>query len=121
MRRASETERLGRVFARDVCCQELSRGVAHRMIHECLEHGAQYACLAANINFNLEGLRIGFWQLTIDGLSWGAIYELVEVGYTPVFGVLRVMNFGQSGLFTLGARRVAFDLDIGLCCYVSHT
>ena len=27
------------------------------MIHECVD---QYACLAANINFNLEGLRIGF-------------------------------------------------------------
>ena len=24
------------------------------MIHECLE---QYACLAANINFNVDGLR----------------------------------------------------------------
>ena len=51
------------------------------MIHECVD---QYACLAANINFNLEGLRIGFWQLTIDGLAWGAIYALVAVGYTQV-------------------------------------
>jgi len=34
------------------------------MIHECVD---QYACLAANINFNLEGLRKGFWQLAIDG------------------------------------------------------
>src|SRR5215204_4734587 len=60
------------------------------MIHECVD---QYACLAANINFNLEGLRSGFWQLTIDGLSWGAIYALVAVGYTLVFGVLRLIDF----------------------------
>src|SRR5690242_19297944 len=72
------------------------------MIHECMEHGAQYACLAANINFNLEGLRIGFWQLTIDGLAWGAIYALVAVGYTLVYGVLRLINFAHSEIFMLG-------------------
>src|SRR5215210_6550230 len=72
------------------------------MIHECLAHGAQYACMAANINFNLEGLRIGFWQLTIDGLSWGAIYALVAVGYTLVYGVLRLINFAHSEIFMLG-------------------
>ena len=69
------------------------------MIHECVD---QYACLAANINFNLEGLRNGFWQLTIDGLSWGAIYALVAVGYTLVFGVLRLINFAHSEIFMLG-------------------
>src|SRR5262245_34145985 len=72
------------------------------MIHECLEHGAQYACLAANINFNLEGLRIGFWQLTIDGLAWGAIYALVALGYTMVYGVLRLINFAHSEIFMIG-------------------
>jgi len=69
------------------------------MIHQCLD---QYTCLAANINFNLEGLRNGFWQLTIDGLSWGAIYALVAVGYTLVFGVLRLINFAHSEIFMLG-------------------
>src|SRR6476661_9116145 len=69
------------------------------MIHECVD---QYACLAANINFNLEGLRIGFWQLTIDGLAWGAIYALVAVGYTLVYGVLRLINFAHSEIFMLG-------------------
>ena len=37
------------------------------MIADCLN---QYACLAANINFNVDGLLKSFWQLTIDGLSW---------------------------------------------------
>ena len=69
------------------------------MIHECVD---QYACLAANISFNLEGLRNGFWQLTIDGLSWGSIYALVAVGYTLVFGVLRLINFAHSEIFMLG-------------------
>src|ERR1700716_2284790 len=81
------------------------------MIHECVD---QYACLAANINFNLENLRNGFWQLTIDGLSWGAIYALVAVGYTLVFGVLRLINFAHSEIFMLGMFGAYFCLDIVL-------
>ncbi len=63
--------------------------------------------LAANINFNVGALVDSFWQLTIDGLSWGAIYALVAVGYTLVFGVLRLINFAHSEIFMLGhVRRV---------------
>ncbi|HZA09844.1 branched-chain amino acid ABC transporter permease [Mycobacterium sp.] len=79
------------------------------MIHECL---GQCAFYAANITFNLEGLRRGFWQLTIDGLSWGAIYALVAVGYTLVFGVLRLINFAHSEIFMLGMFGAYFALDM---------
>jgi branched-chain amino acid transport system permease protein len=78
------------------------------MIDQCAD---QYACLAANINFNLENLQTGFWQLTIDGLSWGAIYALVAVGYTLVFGVLRLINFAHSEIFMFGMFGAYFCLD----------
>src|SRR6201995_4145709 len=77
--------------------------------HQCVE---QYACLAANINFNVENLQHGFWQLTIDGLSWGAIYALVAVGYTLVFGVLRLINFAHSEVFMLGMFGSYFALNM---------
>ena len=38
--------------------------------------------LAAPINFNVDGLGNLFWQLTVDGLAYGAIYALVAVGYS---------------------------------------
>jgi len=79
------------------------------MIQECL---GQYACLAGDIGFNIDNLREGFWQLTIDGLSWGAIYALVAVGYTLVFGVLRLINFAHSEIFMLGMFGAYFCLDI---------
>ena len=79
------------------------------MIADCLN---QYACLAANINFNVDGLLKSFWQLTIDGLSWGAIYALVAVGYTLVFGVLRLINFAHSEIFMLGMFGAYFCLDM---------
>ena len=68
-------------------------------------------CQAANINFNVDNLLNGFWQLTIDGLAWGAIYALVAVGYTLVFGVLRLINFAHSEIFMLGMFGAYFCLD----------
>jgi branched-chain amino acid transport system permease protein len=57
---------------------------------------------APPINFNVEGLAKNFWQLTVDGLAYGAIYALVAVGYTLVYGVLRLINFAHSEIFMLG-------------------
>src|ERR1700751_4964807 len=79
------------------------------MIHDCTFQCSWYA---ADIGFNLTGLRTGFWQLTVDGLSWGAIYALVAVGYTLVFGVLRLINFAHSEIFMLGMFGAYFALDI---------
>ncbi|MBV9515019.1 MAG: branched-chain amino acid ABC transporter permease [Mycobacteriaceae bacterium] len=67
---------------------------------------------AADIGFNVAGLRTGFWRLTIDGLSWGAIYALVAIGYTLVFGVLRLINFAHSEIFMLGMFGGYFALNI---------
>ncbi len=68
--------------------------------------------LAGDIGFNVENLREGFWQLTVDGLAWGAIYALVAVGYTLVFGVLRLINFAHSEIFMLGMFGAYFCLDM---------
>lgn len=44
-----------------------------------------------------------FLQQLINGLSWGAIYALIALGYTMVYGVLRLINFAHGDLFMLGA------------------
>jgi branched-chain amino acid transport system permease protein len=54
------------------------------------------------IGFNVSGLLQGFWRLTVDGLSYGAIYALVATGYTLVYGVLRLINFAHSEVFMFG-------------------
>jgi branched-chain amino acid transport system permease protein len=41
-------------------------------------------------------------QHTIDGLSRGAIYALIALGYTLVYGVLRLINFAHSEVFMVG-------------------
>lgn len=43
-----------------------------------------------------------FWSLTFGGLSLGFIYILIALGYTLVYGVLRMINFANSEIFMLG-------------------
>ena len=44
-----------------------------------------------------------FLQQLINGLSLGAIYALIALGYTMVYGVLRFINFAHSDVFMVGA------------------
>jgi branched-chain amino acid transport system permease protein len=42
-------------------------------------------------------------QQLINGLSLGAIYALIALGYTMVYGVLRFINFAHGDVFMIGA------------------
>ena len=44
-----------------------------------------------------------FAQQLTNGLAVGGIYALVALGYTMVYGVLKLINFAHGDLFTLGA------------------
>jgi len=43
------------------------------------------------------------FQQTINGLQLGAVYALIALGYTMVYGVLRLINFAHGDIFMLGA------------------
>ena len=44
-----------------------------------------------------------FLQQLINGISIGSTYALVAIGYSLVFGVLRVINFANGSVYMLGA------------------
>ncbi len=44
-----------------------------------------------------------FLQQLINGLAVGGIYALIALGYTMVYGVLKLINFAHGDLFTMGA------------------
>jgi len=48
------------------------------------------------------------FELTITGLALGAIYALVALGYTMVYGVLQLINFAHSEVFMFGTFAVAW-------------
>lgn len=44
-----------------------------------------------------------FIQQLLNGLAVGGIYALVALGYTMVYGVMKLINFAHGDLFTMGA------------------
>jgi branched-chain amino acid transport system permease protein len=44
-----------------------------------------------------------FLQQLINGLAWGSIYALIALGYTMVYGVLRLINFAHGDVYMIGA------------------
>src|SRR5688572_8512301 len=42
-------------------------------------------------------------QQVLNGLTLGAIYALIALGYTMVYGILLMVNFAHSEIFMLGA------------------
>jgi branched-chain amino acid transport system permease protein len=44
-----------------------------------------------------------FVQHLINGLNLGAIYALIALGYTMVYGVLQLINFAHSEVYMVGA------------------
>jgi branched-chain amino acid transport system permease protein len=44
-----------------------------------------------------------FTQLTLDGLTQGSTYALIALGYTLVYGVLKLLNFAHGDVFMVGS------------------
>ncbi|HKF41524.1 MAG TPA: branched-chain amino acid ABC transporter permease [Thermoanaerobaculia bacterium] len=44
-----------------------------------------------------------FLQQLVNGLSLGSIYALIALGYTMVYGVLRLINFAHGDVYMVGA------------------
>ena len=44
-----------------------------------------------------------FIQQLINGISLGAIYSLIALGYTMVYGVLKLINFAHGDVYMVGA------------------
>ncbi|MDH2416648.1 branched-chain amino acid ABC transporter permease [Nocardioides sp. CER19] len=51
---------------------------------------------------NFHELFAHFGDITVDGLTKGSIYALVALGYTLVYGVLKLINFAHSEVFMVG-------------------
>jgi len=44
-----------------------------------------------------------FWQFTVDGIRLGFVYALIALGYTMVYGIVRLINFAHGDVFMVGA------------------
>lgn len=44
-----------------------------------------------------------FFQQTVNGLSLGSIYALIALGYTMVYGIIKLINFAHGDIMMVGA------------------
>ncbi|MEK9644853.1 MAG: branched-chain amino acid ABC transporter permease LivH, partial [Alphaproteobacteria bacterium] len=44
-----------------------------------------------------------FLQQLINGLTLGAIYGLIAIGYTMVYGIIGMINFAHGEIYMIGA------------------
>jgi len=44
-----------------------------------------------------------FIEILIVGLSLGAIYALIAIGYSMVYGILKLMNFAHGDTYAFGS------------------
>lgn len=67
-----------------------------------------------------------FLQQVVNGMSLGGMYALIAIGYTMVYGVLRLINFAHADVMMVGAFSTLFFFgwatlrgsrfpDLGLC------
>lgn len=50
-----------------------------------------------------SGFFSQFLQQLINGVSLGSIYALIALGYTMVYGIMRLINFAHGDIYMLGA------------------
>jgi len=53
-----------------------------------------------------------FVQHTLNGVTLGSLYALIAIGYTMVYGILRLINFAHSEIFMLGAYFVFWGITL---------
>jgi branched-chain amino acid transport system permease protein len=44
-----------------------------------------------------------FLQIVIDGLQLGFVYALIALGYTMVYGIVKLINFAHGDVFMVGS------------------
>lgn len=53
-----------------------------------------------------------FIQNLINGISLGSMYALIAIGYTMVYGIIRLINFAHGDIIMLAAYFVFFAIEI---------
>jgi len=52
-----------------------------------------------------------FWQQVINGLQLGFVYALIALGYTMVYGIVKLINFAHGDVFMVGAFATYFAIS----------
>lgn len=60
-----------------------------------------------------------FLQHLANGISLGSLYALIAIGYTMVYGILRLINFAHGDIFMMATYFAFFGVLFGMKWYVA--
>lgn len=72
-----------------------------------------------------EGIKMNYFiQQVIYGIHVGSIYALIALGYTMVYGIVKLINFAHGDILMMGAyfglvSIITFDLPFGVAILIS--
>ncbi len=52
-------------------------------------------------------------SILLDGLSLGAVYALIALGYTMVYGIAKMLNFAHGDIIMIGAYAILTTINLG--------
>jgi branched-chain amino acid transport system permease protein len=69
------------------------------------DFGFYIICGVAAVALAIQAIAhpTAFIQISIFGVADGAMYALVALGYTMVYGIIELINFAHGDVFTMGA------------------
>ena len=76
--------------------------LSSRVLAERIAAAAILSGIALWLGWNLVVAPAQFFTVAVQGLSNGALYGLIALGYTLVYGIIELINFAHGDLFMLG-------------------
>ncbi|MDQ3823052.1 MAG: branched-chain amino acid ABC transporter permease [Actinomycetota bacterium] len=64
---------------------------------------AVFAGLLAYVVVRTDGDWALFLQLSVNGVTLGSVYALIALGYSMVYGILKLLNFAHGDVYMVGA------------------
>lgn len=105
MATATQTAKSGRVHT-------ISRSEARRRVIERIAAVVFSLIAIVWLGANVIKSPSQFFQAAIGGLSNGALYALIALGYTLVYGIIELINFAHGDLFMLGGVFSAYFISV---------
>jgi len=64
---------------------------------------AAFAALLVYVVVKTDGDWALFFQLSVNGVTLGSVYALIALGYSMVYGILKLLNFAHGDVYMVGA------------------
>jgi branched-chain amino acid transport system permease protein len=90
--------------------QPVPRTIRTRAVVERTSAALILAGLGLWLVANIIKSPLQFFSAAVEGLNNGALYALIALGYTMVYGIIQLINFAHGDLFMLGTLFSAFLL-----------